>query len=134
MIGRNWLGKPAWSLTAKTEDDQSYPILLLEDLQRLFEENDGENLPSSYVVEGLNKMETRPWPEYGHGGKPITATQVNNLLKGGTKKAVCVPIQATRDRHRQSQSATRMDRGRSHRAITGTKPGRPRSPGGPLRA
>ncbi len=83
--GRDWpaMARQAAMELSAVDDDETASILLLKDLQSLFEAEAGEggkNLSSAKVVEKLAQMESRPWPEFGRG-KPITAHGVAKLLK-----------------------------------------------------
>ena len=65
----------------KPDAGQTTPLMLLDDLQTLFDQRDAERLSSAEIVEHLGKLEGRPWPEYGRTQKAITATQLARLLK-----------------------------------------------------
>jgi len=61
------------------DDDQTFSIMLLEDLRDMFELNDRDNLASAGIAASLGAMEDRPWPEFKNG-KPITTRQMARLL------------------------------------------------------
>jgi putative DNA primase/helicase len=66
------------------DEDETYSILLLEDLKKLFREEKCEKkkigLSSTHIVGALGCMEDRPWPEFANG-KPISARAIAKLLK-----------------------------------------------------
>jgi putative DNA primase/helicase len=53
--------------------------LLLGDIKIIFLELSATRLPSSDIVDRLNRMEHRPWPEWRHG-KPMSAPQLARAL------------------------------------------------------
>jgi hypothetical protein len=59
-------------------EDEDRSILLLRAFRRLFKR--GKVLSSSQVVEALNAMEHRPWPEFNHR-KGISGRDVAKLLR-----------------------------------------------------
>jgi uncharacterized protein DUF3631/DNA primase RepB-like protein len=143
-VGGDWpqlARQAALSLSSKAGDDQSYPILLLEDMRRLFKKNGGKNMSSTYVVDELNKMETRPWPEFSHG-KPITATQVNKLLANFGIKSTQVSVGTRRPngftleskKHVKNKLQVAFDRYLQDRvqnaSAASAKPSKPRRAGG----
>jgi Protein of unknown function (DUF3631) len=65
---------------AASTDSESTKVLLLADLQQLFEERNTDRLASKDIVEALAKMEERPWPAFGKHAKPITQRQLASLL------------------------------------------------------
>jgi putative DNA primase/helicase len=82
-------GWPEWARDAAlqlsgVDDDETYGVQLLEDLQRLFTSNkceqQGHGLSSSEIAAALGQMEGRPWPEFSQG-KPITTRGIAKLLK-----------------------------------------------------
>jgi hypothetical protein len=85
QAGGDWRQHTEDAITALTgapeEDDDDVHILLLADLQRLFQERETKQVTSEALVEWLKTLEERPWAEYGKQGKPITPTQVARLLK-----------------------------------------------------
>jgi putative DNA primase/helicase len=82
--GDSWLKKAtdaALALAkAASTDSESTKVLLLADLQQLFEERNTDRLASKDIVEALAKMEERPWPAFGKHAKPITQRQLASLL------------------------------------------------------
>jgi hypothetical protein len=72
--------KAARLLTGTAEPDESAAVLLLGDLQRLFQRRGCDRLPSAEIVAELVKMEDRPWPEWNRG-KELSATGLARLLK-----------------------------------------------------
>lgn len=64
----------------KEEGTSEQGVLLLKDIQLLFASQSADRLASQLIVEELNKMEERPWPEMNRGA-PMTATQLARLLK-----------------------------------------------------
>ena len=63
---------------SEQSQDEDYLVLLLQDLYELFQNK--EKLPSKEIVEELNRMEDRPWPEIGRG-KGMTTTRLAKMLK-----------------------------------------------------
>ncbi len=78
-------------------DDGSVRTLLLRDLRDLFQERGTDRLPSSDVTDTLERMEERPWPEWGRSRKPMTPTALARLLKpfGVRPKVVKLPDGST---------------------------------------
>lgn len=62
------------------ENDDSAGVMLLQDINFIFGEQDEINISSADLIKALGEMEDRPWPEWYHG-KPITPRQVAKLLK-----------------------------------------------------
>ncbi len=58
--------------------EQTAGVLLLEDLRRLFSER-GDRLSTSEILEALNGMDDRPWPEWSRG-KELTSRGLGKLL------------------------------------------------------
>ena len=79
--GGDWreLARAAARHLSRADDDETYAIVLLKDLEAMFE-TEGDELSSTAIVATLNEKEDRPWPEFKHG-KPITAQGVAHLLK-----------------------------------------------------
>jgi putative DNA primase/helicase len=70
--------------------EETYSVMLLEDIAGVFAEKNTDRITSKELVEILEKREDRPWPEY-RNGKPITQRQVAKLLEpfgivSGTKR------------------------------------------------
>ena len=64
----------------EVDDEDTWRILLLEDLRALFSERRVDTLPSKDIVEFLTTLDDRPWPTSAKG-RPINAAQVAHLLK-----------------------------------------------------
>jgi putative DNA primase/helicase len=83
-IGGDWLDvakDAALALAAQeASQDESAGVLLLKDLQALFEREQDKLLGTAFVLSELAKMDDRPWPEYRRG-EPITSQQLASLLK-----------------------------------------------------
>jgi hypothetical protein len=80
------LARGHWPHTAReiakasaTDTSATFPIMLLVDLQMVFERR-GDKIHSDDLVADLWEMEDRPWAEYGPYGKPISKNQVASLL------------------------------------------------------
>ena len=69
----------ALALNGVTGEDDEAAIMLLEDLQKLFDEG-GDRLATSDILDRLHEMEYRPWPEW-RKGKPITSRQLARALE-----------------------------------------------------
>ena len=63
-----------------SEAEGDWKLLLLEDLRAIFAEQRATALSSASIVNALNEMEHRPWPEYTRDRKPISASAVAKLL------------------------------------------------------
>ena len=69
-------------LTAAGEEDQtSIGQMALSDIRAAFESSGADRLTSAELVGRLVVMEGRPWPEFGHARKPITANGLARLLR-----------------------------------------------------
>jgi putative DNA primase/helicase len=62
------------------EEEQDYGLLLLADLRTLFEARHGAYVFTDDILQSLNKMEERPWPEYSKADKPMTARGLARLV------------------------------------------------------
>ena len=62
------------------ETEETAGVMLLADIQQIFEARGSTRLKSSELVAALSEVEDRPWPEW-RNGKAITAVQVACLLK-----------------------------------------------------
>ena len=71
--------KKAIQALAPQAEDEAAGVMLLEDLQRLFAEEQTDRLRTADIVNALGSMDERPWPEWSKG-KPITARQIAKLL------------------------------------------------------
>ncbi len=85
--GGPWAGKGgrAWcaaeAISADTKDETSAGETLLEDIHKVFREaDDPKVLSTNSILEKLNTMEDRPWPEW-RLGKQLTARGLAKLLK-----------------------------------------------------
>jgi putative DNA primase/helicase len=83
-IGGDWLDRAVESaLTLASQEvgqEDSAAVLLLQDLEALFKQEDEKVLGSSFILNALHKMEDRTWPEFRRG-EPITAQQMASVLK-----------------------------------------------------
>ena len=82
-VGGEWPEQARWAtgkLEKDTEDD-AVVIMLLEDIETIFDKAKDDKMPSTYLIDKLEQMLDRPWPEFGRTGKPITAAGVARLLK-----------------------------------------------------
>ncbi|GAG20368.1 unnamed protein product, partial [marine sediment metagenome] len=70
----------AVALTGSDADTKTRAVMVLEDLQALFEKREVDRLWSEEIVKHLVLLEDRPWPEYRQG-KPLSKVQLANLLK-----------------------------------------------------
>jgi putative DNA primase/helicase len=84
LAGGDWPARAkaaALELSAPTDDTTtSHGVLLLTDLQALFENPDIERLSSDQIVRQLTEMDEHPWAEFLRG-KPITSRRVAELLR-----------------------------------------------------
>jgi hypothetical protein len=81
IAGGHWPSttrKVAQAFSTK-DDDGSQSTLLLKDIKALFDEDKSDRLKTQTILNALNNMEHRPWPEY-RAGSPITAAQLARLL------------------------------------------------------
>jgi len=84
IAGSDWADKVRTSLIALSSNEdaeETYSVMILEDIQRTFTELDTDRIASVDIANLLGKMEERPWPEFGKTGKPITTRQVARLLR-----------------------------------------------------
>jgi putative DNA primase/helicase len=109
----------AIALSQGEADDDSAAVMLLTDIQQLFHESGAEKLSTTGILERLNDMDERPWPEWKKG-KPLTARQLARLLQrfgispstirlpgSGTAKGYALAsMQDTFSRYTPSQSVT----------------------------
>jgi putative DNA primase/helicase len=68
------------ALSRDSGDTASIRVQLLADIHSAFNETGHGRLFSEEIVDRLHGLEDRPWPEYGRQRKPISKTQVANLL------------------------------------------------------
>ena len=80
-IGPNWHEQAlkAYSSLSKP-DDESIGVLLLSDIQEVFEEKDRETIHSNDLINYLITSDESPWLEF-RGGRTLTATALANILK-----------------------------------------------------
>ena len=78
--GRSGHGNCQSEVSGRAADD-SWGILLLEDLAKLFAEKGVDRMASISICEALAKLEERPWAEYGDKDKPLTQPKLAALLK-----------------------------------------------------
>jgi hypothetical protein len=64
---------------ARAEED-GQGVLLLTDLRDLFTKLNADQLPTATILEGLLKLEDRPWTECNHG-RPLTARGIADILR-----------------------------------------------------
>ena len=84
VAGGGWFERArsaAAEFGARASWSESWGVILLEDIRKLFTERGTDRLTSKEIVEKLVAMEERPWPEYGRSGKPITTRKVAHLLR-----------------------------------------------------
>jgi hypothetical protein len=74
--------RAALELSGDVSDDNEGPrIQLLADLRSFFRDRGNpERTATSGILEHLNSLDERPWPEYSHG-RPLTARALGGLLK-----------------------------------------------------
>jgi len=70
------------TLEGETLDEESVSETLLSDLRDIFASLGIDRLTSAQVTSALEKIEGRPWAEWGPLRKPITKHQFARLLKG----------------------------------------------------
>ena len=77
--GRAW--RAAEAISANTEDQTDAREKLLADIHKVFREAGmPPTLPTTFILEKLNSMEDRPWPEWKLG-KAFSPRQLASLLK-----------------------------------------------------
>ena len=85
LAGGEWPGrsrKAALTLAGLVDgDDGSVRTLLLRDLRALFEKQDIDRLSSQDIVATLERMEDRPWPEWGRSRRPLSKRGLAQLLR-----------------------------------------------------
>ena len=69
-------------LSGDTDDVESVRVMLLADIQAMFLEHQADRLASQDICDALEKIEDRPWPEWGRSGKPITTRGLAKQLSG----------------------------------------------------
>ena len=84
MAGGDWPGRARAAAAAISSsdgrDDSSARVMLLEDIWRVFQEQDTDRLFSADLVSALVEMEDRPWPEWRRGN-PLSPAAMSRLLK-----------------------------------------------------
>jgi putative DNA primase/helicase len=70
----------ALQITGVSHSDESVKVVLLKDIQSIFEKRETERITSEDLCSNLHEMEERPWPDW-RNGNPITPPQVAKLLK-----------------------------------------------------
>lgn len=87
------------------DDDGSVRTLLLRDLKEIFEKRGTDRLSSQDIVATLERMEERPWPEWGRSRKPLSKTGLAKLLKpfGVRPKTVKMPDGSTPRGYRRDE-------------------------------
>lgn len=84
LVGGNWPRRArevAETAAAEREDfEQSIRVLLLSEIRKLFDDLDEKRLPSSILVEHLNRLEGRPWADW-RNGKGMTTNQLARQLR-----------------------------------------------------
>jgi putative DNA primase/helicase len=83
VAGGQWpeRGRKAAVQSRELAADDDRLAVLLADLQAIFADEDTDKLPSANLVKALEKIEGRPWAEYGRTGKPLSQNQMARLLK-----------------------------------------------------
>lgn len=82
-VGGDWPEKAraaAKLLSGSGTEEESVRVKLLADLRSTFIQH-GKRVFTDALLDHLHGLEERPWPEYGHKGKPISAPQLARLLK-----------------------------------------------------
>ena len=84
VAGGDWPQRATAALAALTggddQDAHGVGTALLADVRTIFAAAGTDRLPSARIVEPLATLDGKPWPEFGKGGKPITANQLAKLL------------------------------------------------------
>ena len=80
-VGGDWPERARQAAVALSvgEDSQAAGELLVHDIYGLFEEHETDRLPTTEILQALNRLETRPWPEWSRG-KPLSARGLARLL------------------------------------------------------
>jgi hypothetical protein len=83
-VGGKWPTKARQAISTLVGQDNAQDttpaILLLHDMQVLFDHEQTDRLFTHIILEALHKMDDRPWAEYGRQRRLITATQISRLL------------------------------------------------------
>ncbi|MFC1660332.1 DUF3631 domain-containing protein [Gemmatimonadota bacterium] len=82
QVGGPWpeRARRAAALFSGQAEDDEVGTLLLEDLRRIFQEQNRDRLTSREITDALVKMEDRPWPEWRRG-QPLTTRALARILK-----------------------------------------------------
>ncbi len=82
LAGGDWPNRVEAAFKKLIERDaaDSARVQLLHDIKEIFEEKRLDRIASATLVNFLEKMEHRPWPEWKNG-KPITVRQLARLLR-----------------------------------------------------
>ncbi|MGH8116593.1 MAG: DUF3631 domain-containing protein [Rhodanobacteraceae bacterium] len=82
LAGGTWPTRARDAAKALSSDEAaSAGTSLLEDIRRYFAEHATDKVHSNPLADWLKTLEDRPWPEWGHAQKPITARQIAKLLE-----------------------------------------------------
>lgn len=83
VAGGHWpdRARQAVAQSRNDGDDDSRLVILLADIKGTYGERETDRLASSDITEALNRIEGRPWAEYGRTGKPLSQNQLARLLK-----------------------------------------------------
>jgi hypothetical protein len=92
LLGGVWPGRLAagYAATGEADDDDNEPagVMLLRDVNSIFDERNVDRPPTGEIVSELLLMEDRPWMEWRHG-KPMNSGSATKLLKPfGVKSSV----------------------------------------------
>jgi hypothetical protein len=71
----------AVALAAVDDDGEDRGVQLLSDIYGIFQASGATQLHSGTIVEGLLKLEGRPWPELGRNARPLTKNGMARLLR-----------------------------------------------------
>jgi hypothetical protein len=83
-LGEPWIVESVYSALALSHvrNDEELGVQLLHDIKIIFEKtHNPENIFTSDILEELESMEERPWPEFQKSGKLITARGIAQLLR-----------------------------------------------------
>lgn len=92
IAGGEWpqLARQAAVALSADTSEQTAGIMVLEDLRKLFEER-GDRLPTADILETLNAMEDRPWPEWNRGRELSPSGLARLLLPFGIRPRTIRP-------------------------------------------
>ncbi len=84
LAGSGWPERArevARSISGVTDtSEDSRAVLLLADLRELFQARDSGQLPTAKILEHLNGLEDRPWPEWRRGQR-MSAVSLSRILR-----------------------------------------------------